>query len=134
MPVIGLTLPFGVLSPQQIGDGRKSSTISVLQNAQAFRRLIQSGVRRFQLQCRSLPVNVRLAHFESQMLLRGGHMRIDLLLCCALPRQLCALAYGEDVDADLDPRNPVVAARASNRGLVFFPISICTDARTEVRL
>ena len=68
MPVIELALPFGVLSPQQIGDSRKPSVLAVLQNAQTLRRLIHSGPRRFGLQCRSLPVDVSLAYFQAHML------------------------------------------------------------------
>jgi hypothetical protein len=89
MPVIGLALPLGILGPQQIGDGGKPRAIAVLQNAQTLRRLIHRGPRRLQLQCRGLPVNVRLAHFQPQMLLRGSYLRVDLLFA-ALSRASCA--------------------------------------------
>ena len=94
MPVIRLALPLSIFSPQQIGDGGKPRGIAVLQNAQTLSRLIHRCPRCLQLQCGSLPVDMRLAYFEPQMLLSLSYLCIDLLLCCALPRKLCALAYG----------------------------------------
>ena len=110
MPVIGLALPLGVLCPQQIRDSGEPRAIAVLENAQTLRRLIHRSTRRLQLQRRCLPVNVRLADFETQVLLRGRHLRVDFLFCRVLPRQLRALANRQKIHADLDAGYPVVAA------------------------
>ena len=79
-------------------------------------------------------MDVRLAHFESQMLLCGCHLRVNLLFRRAFACQLRALGQRQNIDADLNACHPAVSAGAIERRSIFLPVSICAHTRAEVGL
>src|ERR1035441_9506057 len=110
MPVVRLTLSLCIFGPQQIGDVGKPRAVSVLEDAKALGRLVQSGLRRFQREFRCPSVNVRLTYFEPNMLLRGRQLRVDLLFRSGLLRKLGSFSDRQNVHADLNAGYPVISS------------------------